>query len=653
MAALGSDAAAHLECQTGDGVGVVRSDYTRKLGLNGFAVRGGRGRDRIPASVGDAHPCATQIVMAGRTRHEAAALHSRDLVGGARLLPREHDSKLAGAHLVVRSRTQRGENLEFGQRNARGVLEALLDGGVQLTGGKTQCAKQRNVRSDLRVHALRVDECLALTKGEDRIGALYAGPMTTRRLVARASLAHLSPTFDAIRAREGVSLDRPAAVAKEAVVASERDHDPHIEDKRTDLTAIPFVTLDPAGARDLDQAVAITRTRRGWRVRYAIADVGAHVIPGGAIDRDAWERVETVYCPDMRAGLHPPFLAEGFASLLPGQRTKAVVWDMAVSADGSLGLHDVTRAWVRSRKQYAYDDVRDATRGEAAELAAVLSEVGTARRRAMDQAGAMSLPRPSQVVTSNGKGLHLEFRAGGGVEDDNAQISLMTGMVAARLMLDAGVGVLRTMPSATDEALARLRRQAEAIGIDWPAERTYAELLHCIDPSTPRGAAFLTAAVALFRGARWEHFDVEQGIAVTDQPTHGALAAPYAHVTAPLRRLVDRYGTEVCLAYTAGRPVPAWAREGLQQVSQAMATGVARSGRVDRACVDAVEAAVLAPHLGRVFSGVGLDEKTVQLENPAVVARCKGEVAVGRRQRVRLLTADVETGPHFEVVPTT
>lgn len=475
--------------------------------------------------------------------------------------------------------------------------------------------------------------------------------MTTRRLVARVPLAHLSPTFAAIRAREGVSEDRPAAVAKEVAIASEREEDPHIEDKRIDLSDIPFVTLDPAGARDLDQAVAITRTRNGWRVRYAIADVAAHVVPGGAIDLDAWERVETVYCPDVRVGLHPPALAEGFASLLPGQRTKAVVWDMAVAQDGSLGLHDVTRAWVRSRAQYAYDELHEGATGDAAELVASLGEVGTARRAAMDRAGAISLPKPSQVVTSNGSGLHLEFRAGGGIEDDNAQVSLMTGMAAAKLMLEAGMGVLRTMPPASEDALTRLRRQAAAIGIDWPADHSYAEVLHRIDPSSAKGAAFLTAAVALFRGASWDHFDVERGTPVPEQPRHGALAAPYAHVTAPLRRLVDRYGTEVCLAHTSGRAVPEWAREGLQRVGKAMATAVARSGRVDRACVDAVEAAVLAPHLGHVFTGVGLDEKTVQLENPAVVARCSGEIAVGRRQRVRLVSTDIENGPRFEALP--
>jgi len=487
--------------------------------------------------------------------------------------------------------------------------------------------------------------------------------MTTRRLIARASLEHLAPTFVAIREREGVSADRPAQVAKELSLVRQREEAgvgelDHVEGQRHDLSDLPFVTVDPVGAKDLDQAVMITRTRSGWRVRYAIADVAAHVTPGGAIDADSWRRGQTIYCPDLRVGLHPPAMSEGFASLLPGQRTKAVVWDMQVGADGSLGLHDVFRAWVRSVRQYSYDDLRAASvdgslaRGDvqAQDFAQLLGEVGAARRAAMDRAGAVSLSKPSQEITSEGGRLQLEFRAGSGIEEDNAQISLMTGIIAAKLMLEAGVGVLRTMPPASHEALARLRHQATALGIDWPPGHSYGDVLRTVDPSSGPGAAFLTAAVVLFRGARWEGFDTAAGLQVPAQHLHGALAAPYAHVTAPLRRLVDRYGTEVCLAYVSGRPTPAWVREAISGIGQTMAGSATLAGRVDRACIDAVEAAVLAPHLGKVFTGVALDNRTVQLSNPAVIARCRGSAVAGQRQRVRLVSAAVDQGAIFEVV---
>src|SRR5919206_2192033 len=82
---------------------------------------------------------------------------------------------------------------------------------------------------------------------------------------------------------------------------------------------IPFVTIDPPGSRDLDQALHIERRGDGHRVRYAIADVGAFVADGRPLDAETRRRAVTVYAPDRNTPLHPPVLSEGAASLLPGQ----------------------------------------------------------------------------------------------------------------------------------------------------------------------------------------------------------------------------------------------------------------------------------------------------------------------------------------------
>jgi len=475
--------------------------------------------------------------------------------------------------------------------------------------------------------------------------------MPIRRVVAHADLAALVPTFRAIRQRHGVVETRPDAVVSEAIAAGEASGElGHVEGERADRTDLELVTIDPQGARDLDQALAIAGSGDGWTVTYAIADVAAHVAPGGAIDRDTWTRAETVYCPDKRIGLHPHQMSEGFASLLPGQRTKAVLWTIAVKLDGTLGEAHAERAWVRSRHQYTYDELIAEPPERAKSLVDLMRGLGDARRAHLRERGGVTLPKPSQEVVENNGELMLEFRAAVGVEDDNAQVSLLTGEAAARMMLAAGAGVLRTMPAAAPEAIERLRRQALALHIAWPEGATYADALLALDTSSSRAAAFLTQATRLFRGAQWEAFDGE-ALPVPTNTHHGALAAPYAHVTAPLRRLVDRYGTEVCLAYCAGREIPGWVLEALPGIGAAMAAGVHTASAVDRECVDAVEAAVLGPHVGEEFTGVGLDERTVQLVNPAVVARCSGDVGVGETQRVRLVSADAAHGPQFEVAP--
>jgi hypothetical protein len=185
--------------------------------------------------------------------------------------------------------------------------------------------------------------------------------------------------------------------------------------------------------------------------------------------------------------------------------------------------------------------------------------------------------------------------------------------------------------------------------VDWPSGAAYSEVLDSIDPASATGAAFLTAAVSLFRGATWEPFDTHRGLPVPSTTTHGALAAPYAHVTAPLRRLVDRYATEICVAHARGYPIPSWVTDALPRLGQTMLSGVRRGGQVDRACIDAVEAAVLDAHLGEEFAAVGLDADTIQLAAPAVVARCDGDIPVGERFQATLVSADVREGVRFAV----
>jgi hypothetical protein len=124
--------------------------------------------------------------------------------------------------------------------------------------------------------------------------------------------------------------------------------------------------------------------------------------------------------------------------------------------------------------------------------------------------------------------------------------------------------------------------------------------------------------------------------------THFAVAAHYAHATAPLRRLQDRFVSECCLAACAGTPVPAWVRQALPGLPEAMSAGAHRAGKVDRGVVDLVEAAILAGREGERFDAVVVDDGLVQLRDPAVRGRLEdGGPPPGREVVVRLEAADV------------
>ncbi len=90
-------------------------------------------------------------------------------------------------------------------------------------------------------------------------------------------------------------------------------------------------------------------------------------------------------------------------------------------------------------------------------------------------------------------------------------------------------------------------------------------------------------------------------------------------------------------------------RAALPTIGDEMEHGTAVARSVDRACIEAVEAALLAPYVGTDFQGVGIDDRTVQLAEPAVVARCEGGVEAGQDQTVRLVSADADRGPVFAV----
>lgn len=459
--------------------------------------------------------------------------------------------------------------------------------------------------------------------------------------VRDGATAALRERFAAIRTELGLAAPYPADAVAEAQEAA------RVPTSGEDLTEVPFFTIDPAGSTDLDQAMHLDRDGDGHHIRYAIADVPSFVGAGGALDRVTRERGQTVYCPDERVPLHPPVLADDAASLLPGQVRPAFVWDLRLDGAGELRSARVGRATVRSTERFDYATVqRNVESAEPDPRLVLLREIGERRLERERARGGASLPLPEQQVRERPDGgFSLEFRPAVPAEDWNAQISLLTGMAAASMMLDAGVGVLRTMPSPGEEALGRFRRAARGLGATWPEGMPYGEFLRTVDRALPRHLALIHEASTLFRGAAYHAFDG----AAPEQPDHAAVAAPYAHVTAPLRRLVDRFGLVVCAAVSNGTEVPAWARAALPSLPEVMRESDRRARAAERACADATEAAVLHDRVGQGFSAVVIDHAErgmeVQLVDEPVVALVEGDRApLGGSLTVRLERADIRSG---------
>ena len=160
----------------------------------------------------------------------------------------------------------------------------------------------------------------------------------------------------------------------------------------------------------------------------------------------------------------------------------------------------MTRALVRSRERLDYDYVQAAVdTGTADGTLRLLAEIGRLRLALERSAAASRLPTPEQEVVPDGDGYRVGVRAPLPAEAWNAQISLLTGMAAASMMLDAEIGLLRVLPPPAPETVAQVRRVAAALGVPWPDGAAYGDVVarpRSEDPRAGRVPARVDGAAA-------------------------------------------------------------------------------------------------------------------------------------------------------------
>ncbi len=156
----------------------------------------------------------------------------------------------------------------------------------------------------------------------------------------------------------GIPTEFPTAVIEEAKAAK-----PIQPQGRTDLRAIPLVTIDPPDARDHDDAVWAgldddPANAGGHIVLVAIADVAHYVTPGSALDKEAFKRGNSAYFPDRVVPMLPEVLSADVCSLKEGEDRAAMACHLRIAKDGTLKAWRFTRAVVRIAANVAYEDAQ-------------------------------------------------------------------------------------------------------------------------------------------------------------------------------------------------------------------------------------------------------------------------------------------------------
>jgi VacB/RNase II family 3'-5' exoribonuclease len=451
---------------------------------------------------------------------------------------------------------------------------------------------------------------------------------------------------------DGFRAIRVAAGVPEGDVASVSPNTNMADVLRRDATDIAFVTLDPLASTDLDQAYAVKRDGDNIILHYAIADIGAFVARGSDIEKQAWLRGVTVYCPDGSVPLYPRVLSSQRASLLPDGPRPAILLTVQVDLQGQARLLQVERATVSSRAKLAYENTTDADFPvEVLELANRIYQAETNR-------GAFRVERPDQQVINDSAapgGLRLSFALKRSSEDRNAALSLAANLAVASCFLEKGVGLFRVMDEPDAAQMERLRAQAKAIGIDWPADQGLSALVKQLRADRPQHLQLSLAIRRVGGGAHYLQFpDPKLSDQLKDQrkPWHSAIAASYAHATAPMRRLADRYVLELLVALFANDQkavdelIPI-----LAQLPSVMHTAERRAAKVEHDSIDLIETAMLAPLVGTILDAtitdLGKDNWQIQIDEPAVIRRVlmSGHAQLGDKVKVRVVAAVSATRP--------
>ncbi len=378
--------------------------------------------------------------------------------------------------------------------------------------------------------------------------------------------------IDTLLQQSGVAhTHSPAADAEaQAWLAKPGIDDPDL----VDLEHLPFVTMDNAGSRDLDQAlhVAPEPETGGWQLQYALADAAYYVTPGSALWEDALERGASLYAPTRALAMLPVSLSEGLVSLNPGVARRALVIGVHVDGDGRILNSSVMRARIRSRLQLTYEGVQaladgrgsldDARAANPASLACqtgddssailaslnALQAMGAALQAAQARRGVTPFDRTESEVHVSGEPavFDSEPRARLDSERWNEQLSLACNMQGAALLEalevddaslepifrvhDApGSGRLKDLESTLDALAERLSLERP-----WRRDRKSEPSLANWFAALPDTAPRLKRAIQrqMLRAQNASNYEGAAG-------RHHALAADaYARFSSPMREVV-------------------------------------------------------------------------------------------------------------------
>lgn len=425
----------------------------------------------------------------------------------------------------------------------------------------------------------------------------------------------------------------PDEVVKEAKEIEKRGISSGEKAMRTDLRDLPIFTIDGADTKDIDDAISIERTAKGFKLGVHIADVSHYVKKGTALDKEANKRGTSVYIADMVIPMLPKELSNGICSLNPNEDRLAFSCLMELDSSGEINKFRFVKSLIRSRVKGVYSEVNKILAGEADEeirkkYAEVIDEIPVMRELASilmknrEKRGAPEIDSTESkiICDENGVCIDIKARDRGVSEAIIEEFMLAANNCAARVGMNNHIPfIYRIHESPSAEKLMMLNETLVAMGIEPKGinenstAKDLAELLKRVkeDPRAPiiHRMTLRTMMKAKYSENPIGHF--------------GLVIKEYAHFTSPIRRLADLSIHRILTDYVMGeaskleKRYTRFASENSTRATDTEITAV----NAERDCEKFYAAEYMKNHVGEQFEGIisGVINSGIFVELPNTV----------------------------------
>ncbi|MBX7534285.1 ribonuclease R [Qipengyuania sp. GH1] len=406
----------------------------------------------------------------------------------------------------------------------------------------------------------------------------------------------------------------PYVFPDEALAEAQRVADlPLSEDKREDLRDVPIVAIDPADARDHDDAIwAQPDGHGGYKAIVAIADVSFYVRPGGKLDKEARKRGNSVYFPDRVVPMLPEILSADVCSLVDNEDRAAMACHLRISPEGKITKWRFTRAIVRLAANIAYEDAQKAIDdGSADEHLKNLWGAWKLLFKARQARDPLDLELPERQVRLNDEGVIEEIAVRERLDAHRVVEDFMIAAnVAAAKALEekAAPVVYRVHETPSREKLTAFKEYLATQGKSFAMGQVITPglfnrmLKDIVDPAEKAlimEAVLRSQTQAYYGPSNSGHFGLALG--------------SYAHFTSPIRRYADLLVHRALVdAYKLEQPKPKGDipedsglsdrdKTALNQITDAISQTERRAMEAERDTIDRYVAAWLSGRVGQTF----------------------------------------------------